>query len=339
MRLPSFAIQSNKSRLRSRLLTVNLLSLGLLAVASAGPLSERIFFVASPGGITKIYVIRPDGRDYSRLTHDLGQEHDPSVSPAGRAVAFRSNHDGFDEIYRCNLAGEEFTRLTFDRGLDRQPSWSPDGKWLVFATSRYGEEELAVMNATTGEKSDLRRLTRHNAQCSCPAWSPRGDWIAYSGYQQGRANIYLIAPDGTRERRVTDDRQPDVTPSWSPDGQRLVFQTQRGPRDIPVLALYDLATNKTEVISTITDHPGPTTTGITELAYYPTWSPDGHSILYLGAGTRRVPKARQYQIFDLSSRQSHLLPPPPTVSNTTFNGAAECDWSIYPFPWESSISE
>jgi TolB protein len=304
-----------------------LLSLGLVAAASAGPLSERIFFVASPGGIPKIYSIRPDGRDYRRLTHQLGREHEPAVSPSGRAVAFRSNREGADDIYRCNLEGKDVVRLTYHQERDRQPSWSPDGKQIVFATGRYGEEELAIMDAAEGERKEIRRLTHRNAQCSSPAWSPKGDWIAYSGYYQGQADIYLISPDGKSHRRITTDRQPDVTPSWSPDGERLVFQTQRGPRDIQCLGIYDLRTDKVEILSRIR-----------EITFYPTWSPDGHSLLFLGGGTRLKPKPKQYQVFDLSTSEVRVLPPPATATNNTFAEAGESDWSTYPFPWESKAA-
>src|SRR5215208_1868709 len=41
------------------------------------------------------------------------------------------------------------------------------------------------------------------------------------------SDIYSINVEGTRERRLTDSPSLDGFPSWSPDGQRLVFATDR----------------------------------------------------------------------------------------------------------------
>ena len=72
---------------------------------------------------------------------------------------------------------------------------------------------------------------RELAEGIAPAWSPDGETIAYTWVD----GIYLTDPNGTDERKIVDYTSPDVggqpifndwwppLPSWSPDGQWLVY--------------------------------------------------------------------------------------------------------------------
>ena len=293
-----------------------------LAIGSwAGPISERILFVAAPAGLPKLYIIRPDGKDMERLTRGMGLEREPSVSLPMRSVAYRNTRDNNDEIYRCNLKGEESVRLTHHPAVDRQPSWSPDGKSIVFSTQRWGEDELAIMDSLDGDKKPLFRLTTDRSQACSPAWSPNGDWIAFTSYHQGQADIYLIRPDGSERRRLTQDRRPDVMPAWSPDGKKLVYQSLRGPRDKPVLIIHDLVSATEQVLE------------LPEYANFPSWSPDGESILFVASGTRYYPKPAQMQIYHLSDGAISKFELPRTGPNQLSLPAQESQWTFFPYPW------
>jgi TolB protein len=57
-----------------------------------------------------------------------------------------------------------------------------------------------------------------------PAWSPDGTRIAFhSSRRDGRAQIYLVAANGTGLRRITRTKTYDREPAWSPDGKRIVY--------------------------------------------------------------------------------------------------------------------
>ncbi len=63
-------------------------------------------------------------------------------------------------------------------------------------------------------------------------WSHQGDWIAFDKAEaDGFYQIYIMKPDGTREKCVTcnqwDFRKTNaLSPSWHPSGEHLVFQVQ-----------------------------------------------------------------------------------------------------------------
>jgi Tol biopolymer transport system component len=53
------------------------------------------------------------------------------------------------------------------------------------------------------------------------SWSPNSDWIAYSHGEDIR-NIWLIRPDGTGKRKLTQNG--GCHPSFSPDGSWIVYE-------------------------------------------------------------------------------------------------------------------
>ena len=67
----------------------------------------------------------------------------------------------------------------------------------------------------------------HYAADSDPTWSPNGRQIAFVSRRDGNDELYLMAPDGSGLRRLTNDAGADVTPRWSPDGEWLAFRSNR----------------------------------------------------------------------------------------------------------------
>jgi TolB protein len=55
--------------------------------------------------------------------------------------------------------------------------------------------------------------------------------IAYSTNRHGGSNfeIYVMAPNGTGQTRLTTNTAVDAQPAWSPDGATILFATNRHP--------------------------------------------------------------------------------------------------------------
>lgn len=92
--------------------------------------------------------------------------------------------------------------------------------------------------------------------------SPDGEWVAgtVTGIQE---DLFVARVDGSQYRRLTDDPFRDRGPSWTPDGQRIGFYSDRG-------GSYQVWTIRPD---------GSGLTRVTNISEgsvnYPVWSPDG----------------------------------------------------------------
>ena len=78
-------------------------------------------------------------------------------------------------------------------------------------------------------------MTYAGWQNSTPAWSPDSSQIAFGGYDKDidRYDIFLMKFDGTELERLTIRSGNNERPSWAPNGQLIVFESNRSKgRDV-----------------------------------------------------------------------------------------------------------
>src|SRR6184192_1003547 len=68
-----------------------------------------------------------------------------------------------------------------------------------------------------------------------PALSPDRRFIAYVAGRPGRTNLFVRQVDGGLPIRVVTDQGEQRFPTWSPDGERLLFASTRGIEIVPAL--------------------------------------------------------------------------------------------------------
>lgn len=145
-------------------------------------------------------------------------------------------------LWRQKLGSPEARQITSGPGYAYQPDWSPDGHQVVFAHYHNDAIELRLLQLSSGE---TRPLTSDGAVNVEPRWSPDGARLAFvSSAFQGRWHIFIggVTQAGTLEHleRITPDRHSGLpryyyglhdqylSPTWSPDGQALIFISNRG---------------------------------------------------------------------------------------------------------------
>jgi len=169
--------------------------------------------------------------------------------------------------------GEPARALTHGEGSNYRPRWSPDGNHVAFVSTRTGSEQLYVMNA---DGAGVTQLTHARAGIDYVNWSPDGTQIAYGSGAAGLTgplgvihyplDIYVARADGGGARRLTFHGGLNTQPSWSPDGSKIVFVSDRdGPYQVWVMASSGAG-----------QHP------LTSVGQNgsPAWSPDGAQIVF-----------------------------------------------------------
>jgi tricorn protease len=76
------------------------------------------------------------------------------------------------------------------------------------------------------EGGDARQLTTDGHESS-PIYSPDGRWIAFAGEYDGNRDVYVIPAEGGTPRRLTWHPAADIPVSWTPDGKRVLFISDR----------------------------------------------------------------------------------------------------------------
>jgi Tol biopolymer transport system component len=197
-------------------------------------------------------------------------------SPDSRSLAY-VNILGGSDIFVVDVQTGERRNLSHHSGRDNLPVWSPDGARIAFLSTRDGDwYDVYVMNRDGG---GVRRLTHGNPLQSDLrlTWSPDGRYLLLGMTpMRGGSDIFLIDVEGARAINLTRDDARDSSPSWSPDGQRILFDSRRdGFWNVYVI----------ERACAIAASPCPPLrlTDNTSDSRRPVWSPDGTRVAFMSS--------------------------------------------------------
>lgn len=238
----------------------------------------------SPDGARIAYTVSYNdgaGRPYSRIgiltpasgTHVeiSGKSSNPVWSPDSLKIAYEGEAGGKSGLVVANADGSNPRFLSKMEGTNAPLTfagagitWSPDSKRIAFIDARPGPE-------TKEASGDPVVITRYLYKPNFSEGNTRFN-------DNKRLHIFLADVSSGAIRQLTDGPFYEHSPDWSPNGEEILFVSNREP-DSDQFFNDDIWTVRPAdgVIRRVT---------ATEYAEYnPRWSPDGKRIAYLG--TRR----------------------------------------------------
>ena len=215
-----------------------------------------------------------------QVTSWAGLDLNPSFSPDGNSIAYSSDHNGSFEIYVKQLTpGGREIQLTNDGQQNLQPVWSPDGQRIAFHSNKRGG--IWIVPSLGGAPKQITDFG------SRPAWSPDGTLIVFQSQSYmdvgvtaagaiPPSSLWIIAANGGTPRQLTQEGKPSGghgSPSWSPDGKRIIFVTTE--LGVVKMDLWSVAVDGSD-LKWLNAKLKPR--GI----YDPVYTPDGKSIYFTG---------------------------------------------------------
>jgi len=186
-------------------------------LSAATSRTGQIVFSSNRSGAWRIWTVKADGSDLRQLTKQDGDENDvdPLFSPDGKSVLFTSTRGGKAGVWRMVADGAKPERICDGD----QAEWSPDGAWIVFRRN----ERIVTRSLADGKEKTLS--PEDWPHCSGPAWSPDGKAIAFAARWEKGNGVFIVSAEGGAPAKVYD-QQGACEPHWSPDGSRLVYETE-----------------------------------------------------------------------------------------------------------------
>ena len=144
-------------------------------------------------------------------------------------------------LWQQALDSNTAQQLTAGPGYDYQPDCSPDARWIVFVTYLHDALELWALDLQTKKSHQLTFGGAVNVE---PRFSPDGTRVAFvSTSYNKRFHIFVgdfIGGELTNVHRLTGETRNDqprfyysnfnheISPAWSPDGEDLIYISNRG---------------------------------------------------------------------------------------------------------------
>ena len=186
------------------------------------------------------------------------------------------------------------------------PVWGRAGRYFIYTAFNEVGGELVLVDRTTGSRRTIPVTEEHNNFAT--TISPSGEQIAFARADGSGTHVYRynLSQDCCLQRLTIDRFSDNLSPTFSPDGRRIAFVSNRpGLPQIYVMAAD--GTNQ-ELFA-------PMDWGVTGSSYAPEWSPDGTRIVF----HRDVNRSPQLFILDTRSREVRQL--------TSFGRNEDATWA------------
>jgi Tol biopolymer transport system component len=169
------------------------------------------------------------------LAREMG--HDLAFSPDGNYLALFAKRERGRSLLLLDVLNGGTHRIYEMNDVEQQlaPAWSPDGRTIAFSGNKNGKFDIFLLDVESGT---YRNFTDDNLFDGAPAFSPDGKSLTFvtvvgNGFGKlFRVDLGSGQPAQPVQRiPITTGESNDNDPTYSPDGKRLYFTSDRDGRD------------------------------------------------------------------------------------------------------------
>ena len=251
----------------------------------------RVLELSNSSYASRIYSVHADGTGRELVTGPGRRALvlDPEWSPGGGRITYarfsasrrrlvssvvvaRADGSHKHAVVQARIGGTNgFAYVT-------EPAWSPDGARIAYTKTTLDTDTYNLRPSLHLVRLDGtgRRLVQRDAGSA--AWSPGGGRIAFASTRDEngtdcgsdecsyRPELYVMRADGTHLVRLTHNKGHEYSPSWSADGEHLVFASDRNyPESYESVELYSIEPDGSCLTWLTNGSPG---------SLMPDWQPD-----------------------------------------------------------------
>jgi Tol biopolymer transport system component len=206
-----------------------------------------------------IFVATDDGKIIRRLTDAPGYDAEGTVNWKDEKIIYTSKASGDLDLWTMKLDGSGKTRLTTAPGYDGGGVFSKDGKKIVWRAYR---------------PKDAEALTRYQALLADDLTAPM------------KMELFVANADGSGEKQITSFGCASFAPTFTPDGKRIVFASNKNKCDSREFELFSIGVDGSD-LRQVTSFGGFTS--------FPEFSPDGKSLAF--TSTQNAKSHYEFNIF------------------------------------------
>ncbi|MDI6694395.1 MAG: SUMF1/EgtB/PvdO family nonheme iron enzyme [Anaerolineales bacterium] len=218
------------------------------------------------------YVLKSNvGTSLNVLDLTLDSQPVPIFEDSGRILAPAWSPDGVNITF--HLLGGDLLMIKAAPGLNLEwhnsnctgASWSPDGKRLICSSSN---NYYLILSSDSG--IEINRVST-SYRLYTLSWSPSVDEFAYAVKDGEITRIERMQLGGNAPTILADAASENYAPSYSPDGQWIAYQSNKGSSLSEIWVMTREGNNPRRVTFT---SPG-------AWSRAPSWSPDGKWLAYV----------------------------------------------------------
>lgn len=193
----------------------------------------------SPDG-TRLAYVSFESRKSTVIVQDLatgqrktisnfkGDNYAPNWSPDGTKLVVALSRDSVSQIYIISASGGDAKRVTESNFIDTNATFTPDGKDIIFVSDRSGGPQLYRVAVAGGA---VQRLTFEGNYNVNPRLSADGKLLAFVNRDGGKLRIATLEL-ATSQVNILTDGPLDDSPSFSPNGRTILYESKAGGRGV-----------------------------------------------------------------------------------------------------------